>query len=399
MHIARTAGRLLVPLALLLLARRADAAFELGSKDGWNLTIGGFVNGFLTIESGDASPAGHADLYSRPVTDMVTRIRQGFLPSLIGFTASAPEVDGIKVGARVGIYPHINTAAGARTNDYTFIDVRELNFTLDGKFGQVLVGRALALFEAKNVLNDISLFGVGHPSPFAFDQGPTLGHIGTGYTYPAFVAQMRYTTPDMSGFKLAVAAVDPAAPQAGAVLKTPTLEGELSYGGKSGSTSYSLFASGVYQSSKLASEKSVSSSGVAGGATVGFSGLDLLASGMYGSGIGNTGVINAPADFNGPFDSADKPRTDVAFMVQAAYTIKKVKLGANFSQLARTKTDADKATNAVIIDTRQAFTGGIYYDIIPSVKLVAEYTHLQVKWTDDAKQSSDTIGLGGFLFF
>lgn len=40
--------------------------------------------------------------------------------------------------------------------------------------------------------------------------GATLGNIGYGYIYPQFNAQLRYTTPDMHGFKQAVAIHTPA---------------------------------------------------------------------------------------------------------------------------------------------------------------------------------------------
>jgi len=393
MHRARTSSRITVALTLALLASTTQAAITVGTQDGWNLTVGGFVNAFLVSESGDVGP--HADLYSRPNKDSTMRVRTGFLPGLLGFTVAAPEVEGIKTGARVGLYPQINGNAGGRTTiSGANIDVRELNFTFEGTFGQVLMGRALTLFEAKNVLNDMSLFGVGHPSPTAFDNGPTLGHVGTGYTYPSFDAQIRYTSPDLSGARLALAVVDPASPADGAVLKTPSFEAELSYGGKSGGTSYAAWVSGIYQSSKVGTQD-VTSSGVAGGVTAGFSGLDLLASGMTGAGLGTTGVINS-ADV---LDGAGKARTTSSFMGQATYTTGKVKLGVNYSQLVLTRTADDKAGSGTILDGRQAFTGGVWYDLVPSVKLVAEYTHLQVKFTDATKQDSDTFAVGGFLFF
>jgi predicted porin len=384
-----------------LLGGRAQAAIVVGSPDGWNLTIGGFVNAFVVDESGDKAP--HPDLYGRASTDSTFRIRTGLLPGLLGFSLAAPEVDGIKTAARVGFYPQVNGVTGGRTTiNGANIDLRELNLTIDGSFGQVLLGRALTLYQGKNILTDMSLFGVGVSGPF--QNGPTLGHIGMGYLYPSFDAQVRYTTPDMAGAKLALAIIDPAAPPAAhtensVVLGSPTFEAELTWARKGDTVSFQLFASGIYQASKIvggADARTVSSTGGAGGLGVGFGGLDLLASGFLGSAVGTDGVINSGL----ALDAVNKERTSSGVLAQATYTIGKVKLGLNYSRLGVTKTAQDKAVyNPALLNSRQAVTGGVWYDLVPSVKLVAEYTHLDVKFADASKQGSNTIGLGGFIFF
>jgi hypothetical protein len=392
MHIAPTTGRILAALALSLLAGKAQGSITVQSQDGWSLTVAGFVDAFVVSESGDAAP--HADLYGRASKDSTFRIRTGLLPGLIGFTAAAPEVDGLKTAARVGFWPQVNGLAGGRTTiNGANIDLRELNFTVDGSFGQVLVGRALTLYQAKNILTDMSLYGVGVSGPF--DNGPTLGHIGIGYLYPSFDAQVRYTTPAVAGVKLAVAIVDPAAVATGAVLSSPTYEAELSFAGKSDAMSYQAFASAIYQSSKVGA-RHVASAGGAGGVGVGFAGLDLLASGFIGSAVGTTGVINS----SDTLDAANKERTSAAFLGQATYTIGKTKVGVNYSRLGVSKTAADKAsTPPGLLDSRQAVTGGVYHDLVPSVKLVAEFTHADLKFADGSTQGSNTIGVGGFVFF
>jgi predicted porin len=400
MHIARTQGRILAAFTLALVAGRAQAAFTVGSPDGWNLTVGGFVNGFVVSESGDAAPPGHDDgLYARASKDSTLRIRTGLLPGLLGFTLAAPEVDGIKTAARVGFYPQVNGLTGGRTTiNGANIDLRELNFTVDGSFGQVLVGRALALYQGKNILTDMSLFGVGVSGPF--DNGPTLGHIGIGYLYPSFLAQVRYTSPELSGAKVAVAILDPATVGTETSHSMPTFEGELSYARKSGSTTYQAWLSGLYQSSKIpgagGASSTVTSAGGAGGVGVGFSGLDLLASGFIGSAIGTTGVIDS-AD---TLDSAGKERTTSGVLAQATYTIGKAKLGASYSRLGVTKTAQDKLdADGTLLDSRQAITGGVWYDLVPSVKLIAEFTRADMKFADGLKQGSNTVGVGGFIFF
>ena len=394
MHATSTTPRALVALALLLpWGGRAQAAFTVGSPDGWNLTIGGFVNAFVVSESGDASP--HPDLFARGSKDSTFRIRTGLLPGLLGFTLAAPEVEGLKTAARVGFWPQINGNNGERTTiNGANIDLRELNLTVEGSFGQVLAGRALTLYQGKNILTDMSLYGVGVSGPF--QNGPTLGHIGIGYLYPSFDAQVRYTTPDLSGVKFAVAIVDPAAAGGETTQATPTFEAELSYAGKSAATTYQAWLSGIYQTSKTAAGVSYTSSGGAGGVEVGFSGLDLLASGFLGSAIGTDGVINS----GNALDAVGQERTSAGFLAQATYAIGKTKLGVNYGRLGLTKTADDKANpNGALLDSRQSVTGGVWHDLVPSIRLVAEFTHAELKFADASTQGSNTIAVGGFIFF
>ncbi len=71
-----------------------------------------------------------------------------------------------------------------------------------------MIGRALNLYEGKNILTDMTLIGNGVPLNMT-GGGVDLGHIGYGYTYTSFGPQFRYTTPDMAGAKIAFAICDP----------------------------------------------------------------------------------------------------------------------------------------------------------------------------------------------
>jgi predicted porin len=403
----RRAVRAVLAAAVLVHAGTASAAVTFKSESGWSASFDGFVNAFLVSESGDKPPAsGASDLYSRPNGESGFRVRTGFLPGLLGFTFGAPETEGLNAKARVGLYPQINSVAGARTGiGSNNLDIRELNLTVDGTWGQVLFGRALFLFLAKNTLTDMSLFAAGVPSPTAFTNGPTLGHIGFGYLYPSFGAQLRYTTPDLSGAKIAVSLSDPAnvngKPSSALANKLPAVEGEVSYAGKSGSFSYQAWLNGIYQQSTIlaagaAPSKDVTSTGGGAGVGVGFSGLDLLVSGFVGSGLGTVGVI----DSGDALDAQNKERTTTGFLAQATYTIGKAKLGVNYGTTMVTKTDADKAAgSATQLDNRSAVTAGLWYNVTPFLQVMAEYSHAQLKWFGGDKQATNTISVGSFLFW
>jgi hypothetical protein len=121
------------------------------------------------------------------------RIKSGFLPGIIAFNIKAPTMNGLDMAARVGFYPEPSNKNVKNTFDGQ-IDLREIFFTVDGNFGQVLAGKGLSLFLGQNLLTEMTLMGIGRlGGALNADVGPTLGRIGYGYVYPNFNAQFRYT--------------------------------------------------------------------------------------------------------------------------------------------------------------------------------------------------------------
>src|SRR2546430_15669535 len=74
--------------------------------------------------------------------------------------------------------------------------MRQVYLTIGFKAGsQILAGRELALFGRQNIVNDMTLFGVGAVGiGGGGGGGTTLGRIGYGYLYPNFNAQVTYST-------------------------------------------------------------------------------------------------------------------------------------------------------------------------------------------------------------
>jgi len=382
----------------------AGAAIPLKLEGGWTASFDGFVNAFLVEELGDAQPAGVADdpFYKRDTDEAGFRFRTGFLPSAIGFTFGAPEWEGLKVKARVAFYPQINNGGG-RTSINPNIDTREFNFTVEGSFGEVLVGRALNVFQQKNILSDMSLFGVGVPGG-QLAQGPTLGHVGYGYLYPSFGAQVRYTTPQAAGLKLMVAIADPSSmgaadPTANA---TPTFEAEASWAMKSGAASFQAWLGGLYQQAKIVaatgSTTDVTATGGSAGLGAGFGGLDVVVSGFTGKGLGTTTQMDVDA-----LDAANEERTTSGVLGQVTYTFfGKTKLGASYGLQMADETDRDaldRAAGSAHVEERQALTGGVYHDLTTWMKLVGEYTNAEITWFGGATQESDVFGAGMVVFW
>jgi hypothetical protein len=430
-----TMRKLFIVLGLVagtfLLVMPAQAKVAIGTANGWEFSTDGFINAFAVMEDADDTVNGGAantshvpfdwmqgslNQGSTPDTDAKNnkafRVRTGLLPGLIAFNIKAPTTNGIDVAARVGLYPEIQDPDQARLNsttDHAFgsvLDVREVFVTADGGFGQVLAGRALHLFEGKNILNDLTLFSVGVTG--GSSRTTTFGYIGFGYQYTNFGSQFRYTTPDLGGVKLAVGILDPATISGGNtydIVETPGYEGEISYAGElGGSVKLQAWLNGMTQDADRldgTTTKSVTASGIAGGVGVDVAGFHALVSGASGSGIGSTFMMAVDA-----VDAADEERDVTSLLGQVAYTIMgATKIGIQYGQVDIDETDADRiarlaAVGAVAqIDKRSAYTVGVWHNVTPSWQLIAEYTKAKAEWFDGADRESDIFAVGTFFYW
>jgi len=406
--------------ALVLVASTpAKAAFVVGGENGWQMSFDGMINAMMTYSITETAPAGDRDVSSsltigREDRDrQVFRVRTGLLPSIFAFNVKSPTINGVDYAARVGLYPQIQNSTtrtgfgpdtSASLNMGSRIDIREVFMTADGKFGQVLAGRALCLYQGKNILTDMTLIGVGVPGAEAIGGGTTLGHIGYGYVYPTFNAQFRYTTPDMSGLKVAVSVNDPskisgslnlgAASYGPIAEKTnqPRFETELSYARKLSFGDLSTWVSGLYQEAKDTDNgNKVASIGGAGGIQLGMGPLGLMVSGYGGQALGSTFLQDVDAlDFDG------EERVQYGGLAQVTYQVGPAKLGLNYGMNYSAKTDneEDLGLTTEILKSQQAATAGVYYSINKYMTVVGEYTWARNSWYDGEHQDVNSISLG-----
>lgn len=399
-------------VALLLAAvtslPSAEAAFVIGGENGWQFTTDGFLNVFGVYESVEKRPTGVAggqlggDQTGTGEAQQQFRVRTGLLPVGVGFNIKAPTTKGVDYAVRLGIYPQVQNNGGSRTDISPNIDFREINFTADGKFGQVLAGRALNLYQGKNILTDMTLFSAGVVGPV--DSGPTMGHIGYGYLYPNFGAQFRYTTPDMNGVKLAVSVNDTNNVGAATIRNIPRIESELSYATTFGKGKLQTWVSGLYQTASFSGSDAsrpgghATSIGGAGGVQVGINGLELLASGYGGKALGMLGIQGGDAT-----DGANKERTNWGYLGQATFMITPdLKLGVNYGQSNADETGqdaADRVSGTAHIKTQQAAVGALTYSVNKFTQIIAEYTWAQDKWHDGQTQDANIVALGTFFYW
>ena len=389
----------------LIAAGAVHAEVVVGNQAGWELSFDGSVNAFLVTENPDATPA---NVNGGTISDdqSSSRIRTGLLPAVFAFNVRTPTTNGLKGAARFGFYPQIQNA-NTKNAFGSQLDLRQAYFTVDGNFGQVMAGRNISLFLGKNILTDMTLFGVGVEGGVS-GGGTTLGRIGYGYVYPQFNAQIRYTTPDMNGFKLAVGAFDPSqiasAGVAATQTKTPRFEGELSWvTNPNPNNKIEAWVNGMTQKADFTPGSgfsgSVTANGVGGGVQWTINNWSLLASGYTGKALGTTLMLDTDS-----LDPTGKERDDKGYLAQVTFNpIPSTKIGVSYGLSQADETSAEQAIRlgggVAQLNKQKSTTVGVYHDINSWLKVVAEYTTAKNEWFNGASQKTNIVSVGTFFSF
>src|SRR5438094_5967899 len=173
---------LLLGLALGVSATAGAQGLTMQMSNGWSFSFSGNVNAFWVFSKvNNSGPANSS-------------VRTGLLPAFATFSATGKEA-GLNLGVHFGFAPQIQNGgnhdqfggsapggiqAGAQ------IDMRQVYLTVGFKDGSsILAGRELGLFGRQNILQDMTLFGVGAVGIGGGQaKGTTLGRIAYGYIYP-----------------------------------------------------------------------------------------------------------------------------------------------------------------------------------------------------------------------
>src|SRR5438034_945071 len=342
---------LLLGLALGVSATAGAQGLTMQMSNGWSFSFSGNVNVFWVF-SKENTTAGDATNSS---------VRTGLLPAFATFEARGKEA-GLNLGIHFGFAPQIQNAGvhdnfGNGTQAGAQIDMRQVYLTIGLKNGsQILAGRELSLFGRQNILNDMTLFGVGAVGIGGGQGGgTTLGRIGYGYLYPNFDAQLTYSTRAGRPAQLSIGAFQPSnlqgetSPTTGlctvpatcafVVTKIPRVEAELTYNQKSGKNKYMFWAGGLWQSTSNAATAGQTASSVGGTAGVrgDFSDLSVVVTGYIGKGVGTT-LLFGGGERAGTAATSTELRSSDGGYVQLGYTLnKKTTVGASwgFSRLKK----------------------------------------------------------------
>jgi len=386
----------LVGAAALATAGAANATIVVGGENGYEFSVDGNINQFFINSDQDSNGGGQDN----------NEVANGLLPTFFGFNISAPEINGLKIGARVSISPSTNNFTGNAGGGE--MEQREAFATVDGSFGQVLFGKALGLYSSNAILSEQTLFGVGATGVTAagsqYSGSTTLGRIGYGYDYADWRSQIRYTTPDMNGFKAAFAVMDAVETTGTGTTseKDPRYEAQLTYAGAFDNGSYKLWLEGMTQEVEVLGT-SIDSEAVGVGGQLTVAGFEFVGHYYDNEGVGAGGGLEQVLSLipTSAVDLSGDERDGDGWFVQAGYrfagtTLVSVSHGESTLDTTSGETSA---TTTSPFDKNQLTTVGIYHDVTANLKLVAEYSKVETEYhtpgVSDAE--TDVFALGGFV--
>ena len=423
---ARGYNRLPLAAALLAAASSANAGISIPAGD-WTLDIGGVVNAFYTNVKATNGPS-------------ASNIGTGLLPNVLAVSGSTRQND-LDVTFVIAIDPggYTNTGLGTALGQGAQ-ENRQAFFTFgDKSWGTVKIGKDLGVFASDAILNDMTLLGVGDGGKGigGSNATTTLGGIGGGYIYADWKEQIAYTTPNMNGFSATVAvtqaynavsasnwantaavspsgaagtaAVSPSAVAGALGAATgsysasgggsePAFEGKISYDFAADAAKGHVWASGYSQKiQNILVQGSTTSAGsttanVADiGATVNVAGFGLTGYYYSGSGVGSLSMLNSGLSQTG------KKRDSSGGYVQATYALPTAtKIGVAYGE---SKLDADSTDTTFKGTKNDRWTVGAYHPLTKHVNLVAEYNSDKTQAAGSAETTTNTVSLGGILFF
>jgi len=396
---------LLLGLALGVSATASAQGLTMQMSNGWAFQFSGNVNVFWAFSKvNNSGPANSS-------------VRTGLLPTFATFEARGKEA-GMNLAVHFGFAPQIQ-CGGVHDCFGANIDMRQVYLTIGLKNGsQILAGRELSLFGRQNILNDMTLFGVGAIGlpgitlEGAVDNPPqgggtTLGRIGYGYIYPNFNAQVTYSTkPGEAQFSIGL--FQPSVNGAYDVTKIPRLEAEFTYNQKSGKNNYMVWVGGLWQSASNAptAGNTISSFGGTAGVKASMSDLSLVVNGYIGKGLGTTLMFSGLGG-GGVSTGGTELRSSDGGFVQLMYKVgPKTNLGASwgFSRLKNNSATlaAGGDGNEAIRSNLYSYTAGVYHQWTRSLKLVLEGTE---EGTTGVTGITGSAGVkminvsGGFMLF
>ena len=388
---------LLLGLALGVSATAGAQGLTMQMSNGWAFQFGGNVNAFWVFSKvNNSGPANSS-------------VRTGLLPAFATFEARGKEA-GLNLAVHIGFAPQIQNGNISGAADGTGavhdqfgaqIDMRQVYLTVGLKDGgQILAGRELGLFGRQNILNDMTLFGVGAVGiGGGGGGGTTLGRIGYGYIYPNFVPQLTYSTKPGQA-QLSIGLFQPSILQGGGggtpylYTKVPRVEAEFAYNQKSGKNNYTFWVGGLWQttSNLVTAGNSASSFGGTAGIKAGMSDLSLVVTGYIGKGLGTTLMFSG----NEVAANDTSLRKSDGGYVQLTYKLgPKTTLGGSwgFSRLVNVQTGDG---NTAVRSNLYSYTAGIYHQWTKSLKLVFEGTEEGSTGVGRPKQIDLS---GGFMLF
>lgn len=373
-------------------AMPATAAVTVYDADNTTVSIDASFNTFLVKSKSESENT----LTNTVAERDQARVKQGFLPNWVGFNFGK-QIGDLKYGGRASFWVSTNDSNNQLTD--SLIDTRQFYGTVDGDWGQVLIGKDFTLFNRNNIFLDEILIGFGYTADslgLIDGNGVSFGNIGAGYIYPLPTSQIRYTSPSASGLKLEVALVDPSNTTSNIAANggvrgeesTPRLEAQLTY------------AAGAFTgwlgalSQKSDNTVSVESEGFSYGAKVKSGGFAVHVSGYDGEGLG---LLLGPADAQGlgipGFVSIAGDEVDSSgLLTQVSYSA-----GKNRFVLSRGKSELEIVGGDLENENQ---TVAWFHSVSSVLTIAAEYSKSEISgFIANTEEEVDTVAVGAIINF
>jgi hypothetical protein len=397
--------KLAVAGAVLAMSASAANAGIIIPAGEWTLDVNGNVNAFAIMgsakDSNVISGGGLAQTKDAANEKSNNSINTGLLPAWLGFTGTTRQND-TDVSFTISMQPNVSDNGLAGDSKTPLF--RQANFTFgDKSWGSIKLGKDIGIFASNAILNDMTLLGVGAQAISTSGHSTTLGGIGTGYIYAAWKGQVAYTTPNFNGFQATVGITNPNQGISG-VGTTTTASTSLNQDrfGLEGQANYSFAADNF--TGKIwvggASYKVKPHTGLEYTASVGDMGMNLNAGGAgltayyyKGDGVGTT-IMH----LNALSVSGSKRDSDGGYL-QATYVLPtKTKVGLAYGISKLDLASGETALSSTVKENER-MTAGLYHPLTKHLNLVAEYNKIESISQTNLKNTSDSVSLGGILFF
>jgi len=407
--------KLAVAGAILATASVANAGIIIPAGD-WTLDVGGNVNMFTSWSKQSANNTISGGLVTGNGTaGTVNAFGNGLLPNFLSVSGSTRQND-LDVAFTISLQPSVaNNTSGTKVGSAGNggLNNRQSFITFgDKSWGSVLVGKNLGIFASDAILSDMTLLGVGsNATSGGID---SLGRIGAGYIYADWKPQIAYTTPNFSGFQATVGISQAWTQQA--LLATDLIstanhanvayEGKASYSFAASDVTGKIWVSGISQASNVVgygnlktNQDKISYAGDIG-ASVNVAGINLVAYGYGGTGIGTSQQFLG-GYAKGTTSGDAVARDSYGGYLQATYVLPtKTKIGISWGESHLDQANGETGASN-LVKTNSMTTVGIYHPLTKHVNLVAEYSNVQSESfaTSSPSNTSNVGSLGAILFF
>jgi hypothetical protein len=419
-------------VAVSAIPTRALADVTLFEKDGWTFHTSGLVAAHLQVIKGDADPsfsngvspgspsAGGQLLDERTASDQtvdpatglpkntltMTNIRSGFIGTQIGFGLNREISPTVHVDSFLAISMQgINSNRGQ--NLQKDVDYREAWAQIVTPYGSVKFGRMFGIFGegSAEVMMMAWKYGVGHPC-VVNHATISCGSSGAGPLYAGFDGAIRYISPRLAGFELALSIVDPSVSPYAKMSPNPRLDAELNYDQTLDIVKVRLIGQSMYESIGASTPptamdpngtlKTDTIWGVMGTGIVTVGPVAIGGGGWTGTGVGERIPLEASDPANPIFsDQTLELRKFRGFYgnLQGQYMDNFLTVGGGILYVQPTILDVTVPAPNDVLKTQSEYHV-TYQHKFDAIVLNAEYMHWETKWHFGETQKLNFGGVG-----